>query len=487
MSATLTRAEKRAARLANPDRVGAGTLIAWSTTGISGASNFIVLSFLAIYCTDTLRMPAALVGTLVLVSKLIESVTVVFGGIIVDRTPETRWGKARPYELSIVGVWIATWLLFSVPDLGLVGKAIWVLVAYVFVNAVFTTFLGANDALYLARAFATRTAMARIATRSGLLTVIGAIGTSVVFPMLMAQVGKSPAGWSRIVLWVAIPMTVLGLGRFIFCREKYSHEDPAAPKVSFADIKEVLRTNKYVWIVAAQQMINAAIGGIGVAVYYYTYIVKNVGIMGLMGLVAMLAMFVMLFFPMLMQRMPISTIISIASVVGIVGASLMLFAGPNLFIIGLSSFLSGIAMLPITFLTQLLVIDNASYNEWKGHRRLESTMGSLTSFMNRLGGGAAAAAAGWALSWAGYDGGLAEQPASAITAIVMLSSVFPMALWAVVALLMRIYRGFEVQLPQIQAELAVRHAQKGIHDPLVEVHLDAAGTSMTTTTIQEED
>ncbi len=473
MTTTVTRAEKRAqkraARLADPDRVGLGTLLAWSTTGVSGASAIIVLSFVGIYATDTLQMPAALVGTLGLVSKLFEAVTVAIAGIIVDRTPETRWGKARPYELSIVGVWAATWLLFSVPDLGLVGKAIWLLASMIFVNAVFVTLLGANDTLYTARAFGTRLSIARIATRSGLLTVVGAMATSITFPMFMAQVGKSPAGWSQIVLWYAIPMAFLGLGRFVFCREKFDVEDPASPKVTLSDVREMLKANKYVWIIAVTQLLSAAMLGIGVAAYYYTYIVGDVGLMGLMGLVGVLAMITMLAFPLLMRRLPVSTIISLGAALGIVGAAIMLFAGANLLLIGLSSFLTGVAILPITFLSQLLIIDNASYNEWKGHRRLESTMGSLGSFMNRLGAGAAGAVAGWTLTLSGYDGTAASQSPSAIMAIVGLSSVFPIVLYVLIIVLMRRYRPFEAELPRMQHELAERHAAKGLNDPLIDV------------------
>ena len=85
--------------------------------------------------------------------------------------------------------------------------------------------------------------------------------------------------------------------------------------------------------------------------------------MGLMGLVGVLAMITMLAFPLLMRRLPVSTIISLGAALGIVGAAIMLFAGANLLLIGLSSFLTGVAILPITFLSQLLIIDNASSDE----------------------------------------------------------------------------------------------------------------------------
>ena len=56
---------------ANPDKIGIGKFWAWQSRGASAAINFIVVSFVAIYCTDALGMPPALVGTLLAVSTVI--------------------------------------------------------------------------------------------------------------------------------------------------------------------------------------------------------------------------------------------------------------------------------------------------------------------------------------------------------------------------------------------------------------------------------
>ena len=51
----------------NPDKIGIGKFWAWQSRGASGAINFIVVSFVAVYCSDALGMPPALVGTLLAV------------------------------------------------------------------------------------------------------------------------------------------------------------------------------------------------------------------------------------------------------------------------------------------------------------------------------------------------------------------------------------------------------------------------------------
>jgi len=459
------RAAKRLAKKNDPDRLSGWTTFAWTTTGFAGASNVIVLSFLTIYATDALGLPAAVVGTMALLSKLVEAITVIIAGWWVDRSPVTRWGKARPYELAILGVWASTYALFSTPDFDQTGRIVWVFAWMLMVNAVFTTLLGANDILYLARTFSGRRLIAKVATRTGLFTVLGAVGTSVLIPILLAGAGKSAAGYSRVVLWVALPMAIVGLGRFVFCPEKYDTEAPSADKLTFSEVKEVLSGNRYIWIIALMGIVAAFSGGSGITAYYFTYIVGDVALMGAMAVIPLVILPSMLAFPWLMKKMPVSRIISLGALCGIIGGAVLLVAGASLPLIAVSSIVGGLAMLPITFLTQLLIIDNASYNEWLGKRRLESTMGAINAFAGRIGGGLGAAATGWILGLAGYNGTLTTQPPSATTAIVLVAGGLPMVLWAIIIAVMWTYRTFEAMLPTIHTDLAEKHAAQGLHAP----------------------
>src|SRR5882724_5713698 len=54
--------------------------------------------FLFIYYTDVFGLPAAAVGTMVLVARVLDAVLDPLTGIIADRT-QTRWGRFRPFLL----------------------------------------------------------------------------------------------------------------------------------------------------------------------------------------------------------------------------------------------------------------------------------------------------------------------------------------------------------------------------------------------------
>lgn len=93
-------------------KVSLGQILAWNTRPISLGAITIIIAYFSIYCTDTLGMKAALVGTLLMASKIVDGVTDLVAGYIVDNT-KTRFGKARPYELCIILSWLCTVLLFS--------------------------------------------------------------------------------------------------------------------------------------------------------------------------------------------------------------------------------------------------------------------------------------------------------------------------------------------------------------------------------------
>lgn len=119
----------------------------------SDAATVLILGYLSLFCTDVIHINPLIVGTILAISKVIDAVTDVIAGYVVDRT-DTKWGKGRPYTFCQFGVWICIILLFSCPQ-GLpdAGKIAWVCVMYILAKAVFSTLLDASERVYQLRAF----------------------------------------------------------------------------------------------------------------------------------------------------------------------------------------------------------------------------------------------------------------------------------------------------------------------------------------------
>ena len=76
-------------------KLGFGKICVWQSRQISQSANLMVMGYLTIFCTDILGLPVLLVGTLLLASRLIDGVTDIVAGYIVDRT-KTKLGRGRP-------------------------------------------------------------------------------------------------------------------------------------------------------------------------------------------------------------------------------------------------------------------------------------------------------------------------------------------------------------------------------------------------------
>lgn len=448
--------EAKEAKKNREDRVGFGTLMLWQSRMISSSIVILMLGFLMIYCTDTLKIPAAIVSTILVGSKILDGVTDMFAGFIVDRT-KTRWGKARPYEVFIVGLWLCTWLLFSCPaGWSTTVKCIWIFIMYAMANSICYTFLNANQTPYVVRAFKEQQ-IVKLTSYGSIITMLAAVIFNVVFPGLMGKIATSPAGWSRLIGMFAVPLAAIGILRMIFVPEKYDVDIVAEneEKLKVKDILTVVKTNKYILLLVLMNFIFNFVANMGVGVYYFTYIVGNVGLMGVTALAQIVALPLAFVFPKLIAKFSTVKLMIIGFLVSALGYLVNFFAGANVPLLMIGAILTGAGTIPASMLISLPILECADYNEWKGIHRMEGTMSSIIGLGMKIGAALGAGALGILLSAVGYSGGSADATPTVITMIRMLYSLVPMVLYAITALSLKTYK-LDKLMPQIKAENSVR-------------------------------
>nr|WP_314464742.1 MFS transporter [uncultured Clostridium sp.] len=228
----------------NPNKIGAAKFLAWSISGAPVAIQAVLLGFLTVYCTNALGLNAALVGTILFASKVFDGGTDLMAGYIVDRT-NTKLGRGRPYEFAIIGIWLMTWMLFSVPtQFSTVTKYIWIFVCYTMAQAIFLTLKNAAGNVYMVRAFNNTQKYIKLSSLGGLLSVTIVIVFNVMFPMFYAKVIDNAAGWSRLILYLAIPMAIIGMIRFFVVKEEYNVDVEITEKITLKNVMVILKTNK---------------------------------------------------------------------------------------------------------------------------------------------------------------------------------------------------------------------------------------------------
>ena len=201
--------------------------------GPSGALllNAVLATYLNVYYTDVLKLTTIWGGAFLtvfpIVSKIIDAITNVIMGYIIDHT-KTAQGKARPWLLlsapllTITGI-----LLFVVPSGNQTVQVIWVMLSYnLFYSFAYTIF---NMSHNLMAPLSTRNTEQR-----GSLSVFNQIATimmsgilvALVFPMLiMPKLGVDKSKWivtMCILSAIALPLTLL---EYYFTKERVTLEN----------------------------------------------------------------------------------------------------------------------------------------------------------------------------------------------------------------------------------------------------------------------
>lgn len=457
MSDSIEDAKAKKEKKENPGKVGFVRNLWWQSRGASLGVNTLIMGFLTIYCTDTLKISPVLVGTMLMVSKIFDGFTDAAAGFLVDNT-NTRLGRGRPYEFAIIGVWFCTWLMFSCsPEWDLFAKCAWILSMYVLVNAVWATLLTASQTPYTVRAFKRQEQYVTLSTYGSLVSIVFAVAFNISFPMAMGALATSARGWSTLVGIFALPLGAIGMLRFIFIKEtvvikdKKGSDPNSSEKLRVKDVISTLKVNPYVFIILILSFSFNIITNMGVNIYYFTYIVRDVGKMGLLAATQIIILPLMFVFPAIIRKFSVSKLIGAGILVLVLGYIINFFALDNMTLLIAGAILIGAGSIPIAMLVGLLIIDCAEYNEWKKKARLEGTMSSLNGFATKIGSAAGAGVLGVLLASSGYSGAVETALPATVTMIRMLFSLIPAALYVVLFVIMRFYK-LEKLMPQIRKE-----------------------------------
>ncbi len=446
------------------ERLSLGRTLAWSGRGVSYAVNTVFIAYIVYVCTDILGLNAAIIGGLLLGSKIIDGFTDLGFGYILDKT-KTRFGKARPYELFLIPLWLFTALMFAVPHFGTTFQYIWVFITYVICNAVCQTALGGADPVYLSRAFKSSRNQIRLMSVNGIMIYLGTLIFSVFVPLFLSRGGTTQGGWIKLSIILGLSMTLIGLLRFIFIKE-VAADEPAVEKkkddkgLSLKETFRLLGKNKYVFIIALLMLVTTMLNNMGTAqTYYFKYIIGNTDVMSFVSLAAMASLVGLMIFPILAAKIGTTKILHISMVVGVIGIGLRTLGTTNIATIFIGSLLISLSTTPLSTMISIYLIDCMDYGEWKTGTRIEGPIASISNFASKIGAGIASGFIGLVMGMVGYDGLAQVQTPLVNGAIVFIYNWFPLIMLVIMLILSRFYQ-VDRQRPQMNADLAARRQAK---------------------------
>ncbi len=203
---------------------------------------------LLFYYINVVKLPAAAVGTIFLVARLMDAVIDVLVGIAIDRT-RSRWGRTRPYFLFTAVPYALIYVaVFAVPDWGQTAQLVYAFLTFKLLGIIMSFGSIPYTALMPMMTSDTSERLKLGGMRSLGTSVSVVLGTAAVTPLLALFGGEREAEGYLVVaaLFGAISVIAI-LALFANCKERVVEDKPTNAAI-LPVVGEMLRNRA--WLVA---------------------------------------------------------------------------------------------------------------------------------------------------------------------------------------------------------------------------------------------
>ena len=353
--------------------------------------NAVLATYLNVYYTDVLNLTHIWGGIFLtvfpIVSKIIDAITNIIFGYIIDRT-KTKQGKARPWLfLSAPLVAVTGVLLFTVPEASEGVQIAWIMLSYnLFYSFAYTIF---NMSHNLMVPLSTRNT-----TDRGSLSVFNQISTimmsgilvALIFPMvIMPALGVDKAKWITVMGLLSVITLPLILLEYYFTKERVTEEarNTEEQKIPFKTQLKIVFSDKYLLIVFTYFLIytfGVSMKNLGL-VYYCNYVLGtyNDGITQmLVSVIGGVPMGIGIFavWP-LAKKFGKRNVTMWGFVLYAIGSLVCWLVPTNLVVVLVGQFIKNIGGLPCAYVFMALFADTLDHLEWKSGIRCDGVAMSV--------------------------------------------------------------------------------------------------------------
>lgn len=426
--------------------------VGYGSGDIAGNVVYAFLSaFVMVYLTTVIGMDAGIVGSLIALSKLMDGVTDVFFGTMIDKT-KTKMGKAKPWMLyGYIGCAITLAAIFAVPvNIGPKAQYAWFFIAYTLLNAVFYT---ANNIAYSALT-ALITKNSREQVEMGSYRFIFAFSTSLIIQSVtlafVEKMGGGAEGWRTVAIIYAVIGLIVNTISALSVKElseeelkegSEQKEEEKEEKYTLIDGAKLLIANKYYLMISSiyllQQIYQAMLN---VGLFYMMYVLFNEDLYPKFSWAINIPLIIALVItPHLVEKwggvykpnlIGFTTCIFgrvMVAVVAYFGSIPMMLVFTTVGAFGMGPWQGGM---------HAVIASCSEYTYLTKNKRVDGTMYSCTSFGLKLGGGLGMAITGWLMDFSGFDGSLQVQPQSCVNMLSFMYLWMPVVILIVITLIM---------------------------------------------------
>lgn len=433
-------------------------------------------TYLNMFYTDVLKMTPIMGGMflvmLPIISKVLDAITNIIMGRIVDKT-KSRQGKARPWILISAPLLVVSGiLLFTVPTGNTTVQVIWVMLSYNFYFSIAFTMYNISHTLMVP--LSTRNSKQRdtlaMLSSMGQSMLPGTI-VSLLFPALILPViGVDQGKWIKVMAVLSILMLPAVLLEYYFTKERITEENTNVEEIQEHTLVEQLKacfSSKYwIMIMAVAILYNLSNNfQVTSTTYYCNWVLGsyNDGItMTLVNAVgqAPLGFGIVLLWP-LVRKFGKKNVMIGGLVLGIAGSVVCAFYPRTMGVVLIGLMIKSLGILPIMYTLLSMIADALDHVEWLNGFRADGFSASVYSIILTVTAGVSSGLFNLGLSSTGYvaplaDGSYVAQSDSVQTFFIWGIFVIPAIFFAVIAFVLFFFR-VEKELPQMKEDIIERH------------------------------
>lgn len=443
--------------------------------------NAVLATYLNVYYTDVLKLTGVWGGAFLVVfpiiSKIVDAITNVAMGYIIDRT-RTKEGKARPWLLLSAPLLAVTGiLLFTVPSGSETVQVIWLMVSYnLFYSFAYTIF---NMSHNLMVPLSTRDT-----TQRGSLSVFNQIATimmsgilvALVFPMvIMPAIGADKSKWIVLMSVLSILALPLTLSEYFFTKERVTLENQGTEEAAIpfrAQLKAIF-TDRYMLIIYAYFLIytfGTSIKNLSL-VYFCNYVLGtyNDGItQTLISVIGGIPMGIGIFavWP-LAKKFGKRNVTLVGFILYAIGSAVCWLFPTNMVIMLVGQFIKNIGGLPCSYVFMALFADVLDHVEWRSGIRCDGIAMSVYNIIAVAMVGICTGIFNGMLSQSGYVapsvvGGVtvAAEQSAAVKSAITFGFVGLEVITGIILAVLLVFLNVEKNIDKEQAEIKARR-EKG--------------------------
>lgn len=378
--------------------------------------NAVMATYLNVYYTDVLGLGTVWGGMFLvvfpIVSKLIDAVTNVVMGYVIDRT-RTKQGKARPWLLLSAPLLTVTGiLLFVVPSGNQTLQIIWVMLSYNLYYSIAYTIYNMSHNLMVPLSTRNTTQRGALAVFNNVSSIMmSGILVALVFPMLIIpSLGTSQTLW--VICMGALSCITLPLVfvEYYFTKERLTQETEGQEKkkIPFRLQLKAVFSDKFILILLGYFLLYTVTTGLkNMALpYYCNYVLGTysdgitqtlVSVLG--GIPMGIGIFAV--WP-LAKKFGKKNVTVVGFLIMAVGSAICWMAPTNMYIVLVGQFIKNIGGLPCAYVFMSLFADALDHMEWKNGFRCDGLAMSVYSVILTAAAGIVTGIFNGGISAAGY-------------------------------------------------------------------------------------